>query len=338
MKRNKFLLTGFHFPHHSENSGYDQLRNYLQADYIDAGTFPFFRYPFGTNPKRLNMLLFDLFLKYKVPQYSLVHHLYPENHLIYSVATHRKTKVVTTLHLPVQDFFEKPPENSKDIFLKERRKKVFSRVDSIIVLSSEEKANVQAIFPKVPVSFIPHGVNNFQSFFTPISSMETFNVCTIGYNFRDLTLYEQVVRKALNMYPNWCFHLIGVYKQWKDRFENLPNVIIYPYLSEQEYLTLLAKCHVNFLPLTKATANNVLMEAHSVGTLSLVSYLPAIEDYRLQHTFLFKNFQEAFVTLENISNFEVVQLNQLKASLLQESSKFHWENIAQNILSLYSSL
>ena len=350
---NNLLLTGFHFPHHSENSGYEQIRHFIPADYVDAANFPFFDAPFGTNPKRMNMLLFDLFLKYKIKKFDVVHHLYPENHLIYSITKKTKAKIIGTIHLPVADFLDKPSETPKDVFLKKRRRKLFNLLDGIIVLSSEEVAPTKTMFPNAEVVFIPHGVADFKAYFREIKLVSKQNdmqdnmkdhtqnkieICTIGTNYRDIALYENIVNQARETHSNWHFHLIGVHKEWKDKFKNYPNITIHPYLSEKQYLQVLAKCHINFLPLLKATANNVLLEAHSVGTISVASNLPSVQDYSLLTTLLYDNANQAFTLLEDIANWDIKKLNLLKKQTLEQAIKFHWAKISKEFLDLYMKI
>jgi hypothetical protein len=130
-------------------------------------------------------------------------------------------------------------------------------------MSNSEAQNLMS--KGVNAVFIPHGFN------APVFEKKTLtkycfdasklNVCLLGYNYRDFDMFENAVMKMAESRPDIVFHAVGQRAEEKKRFEKYKNVIIYPYIDDDEYYSLIQACDYNFLPVTFATANNVVMEA-----------------------------------------------------------------------------
>jgi hypothetical protein len=337
MNRNDVLIAGHHCGNLSESAGFEQVATLLPFDYIDANQFWFANSEFGTIPKKLNLLTYEAALRLRGSRYQLIHFLLPEVHLTFSLPSSSKIVKVGTVHLPLDVFKEQ--NLNKHGYVMKLRKNAFDRLDSIITLTRSNEGEIRELFPQADVKFIPHGVYDFSSFFLSQAPAEedVLNIITVGTNFRDLEMYKALASYAKAEGRKWKFHLLGASK-WRPFLIGLENVKIYPYLNEKTYLTLLSQCDIHLLPLTFATANNALLEAHSVGVPSIVSKLDSVKDYSLSTTSFFEDIHSL---IESISAFESYNQStrlKLKKTTLEEAKKFHWAEIASSLESYYQQL
>jgi glycosyltransferase involved in cell wall biosynthesis len=332
------LIAGLHLSNLSENAGFEQVAKFLPFDYVDAGWLPFQDAPFGTLKKRINLTLYELYLKRKIRQYKLVHYIFPELHLTFSQPTNRNIISVGTVHLPL-DWLA---PNARGItwrkeYTRESRKKAFMRFDALVTVTRDNVASLKEHFPDADVRFIPHGVHDNSGYLTKKNSRQDLQIITVGSNFRDFDLLENVVRHAQQNNKKWKFHLVGALKL-AGRFKPYPAMTVHPYLLESEYLRMLSDCDVHLLPLTFATANNAILEAHSVGTPSLASELNSVKDYALSTTMLFTDLDGLITRLNELDGMSVEELNELKERTIRETPAFFWTNIASAFETYYQQL
>ncbi|MFC0296532.1 glycosyltransferase family 4 protein [Geobacillus jurassicus] len=332
---NEILLAGFKFSHHSPSSGYHQLARFINSDYIDASKFPFGDAPLGSKLKQINFMLFELYLMNKTKKYKVVHYLYPEQHLIFSVPSNTKTVSVATIHLDEEWLDAKSNTNRK---LATFRRKAFSQLTGIISLSSDQASRLRDIYPNKNIKFIPHGVNELGFYSHVDLHRQNFVITVIGSNYRDKKTFFEIVKYAQENHSNWRFNLIGVSKDWKEDASRFSNTIIHPFLQEDEYFKVLQSSHVHLLPVEFATANNALLEAHALGVPSVVSNNSGVLDYSLKSTFHFNNVKEAIEILNYISLLPSNEYQSLRLVTKKEASKFYWSTVAKEVLKFYKDL
>lgn len=337
----KSLFAGFRVLHHSESSGYHQVVRFIQSDYFDANKLLFGEYSFESIKKRFNMLFFETFLSFYVRKYDIVHFLYPESHLLWCpLFSKRKTKLVATVHLPFLNEYKNASRDSLKEFVRSYQLKVFNRLDGIITLSKEEAERFKRQFPNAIVRFIPHGITipneSYEIFSEPIFGQEELNIVIIGENFRDLDLIEKLI--SLGAEKKYRFHLLGISRTLKEKVRNYKNVNVYPYLNEIDYHRVIYKCHVHFLPLEQATANNALLEAHALGVPSVCSNLNSIADYSVSTTCFYNNIDEAINKLDYYLECTVDEYWKIRKETQKEAQKYSWDSISKRIQDLYKEL
>ncbi len=336
------LVAGFHIVHHASGSGYDGLVSHLPATYTDADNLMFGHTRFGSLQRKANMLFFDFYLKMIRSKYKIVHFLYPEGHLGFTLAPLKHIKKVATVHLKLDWAHKKHLSefgSFKEYLYAKIRHRAFSQLDGIITLSSANVAEAQRCFPKAKIKFIPHGIHNNSHYFQLLySEHKPFKIITIGMNYRDFEQYKAIVNHAREHQKNWQFHLVGAWSAWRNFFKDYPNVVVHNYLENEAYFSLLNSCHVHLLPLTFATANNSLLEAHSLGIPSIITNLVSVKDYATSDTRFFADLAEAVNHLQWYEQMDITAFNTLRQQIKQEAQRFFWENIAQEVIQFYHEI
>lgn len=343
LNKNNLLIAGFHYSIHSKDSGYDALVRFLPSTFVDANKFLFSKSKIGTNKRRINMLAFELYVKMIQSQYKLIHYIYPEQQFPFSIPKTKRIKSVATFHLDT-DYWAK--RNRADYATLEKflisrfRQHYYQNLDGIITLTRSDVSKFEALFPKAKVQFIPHGVFDKKEFIKHEhhSNELEMNIIIIGTSYRDYDLCKKIISYAQVHKKAWKFHLVSLPKTLKQHFSEFKNTTIYPYLNEDKYFELFSSCHIHFLPLTFATANNALLEAHALGIPSLVSNLPALRDYSVRSTQVFRDDIEAIRLLCDFENTPPSKLNQLRQETLEDAQNFYWKNISAQILDFYQEL
>lgn len=332
-------IAGFKFPHHSESSGYHQLVNYIDCSYINANEM-LLGGKSNSKLTKFNYLLFELnlFIKLRLHKPKIIHYLYPEQHLLLSNPKSSKNISVATIHLD-ESWLEVGGDIGNRKFISLRRR-TYSNLDGIITLSTVQKDRLKKIFPNKNIAFIPHGINEKEKELVNAAKLKknSFIITIVGSNYRDEDQFFRIADVALMEHPNWKFNLIGVSNEWKVRAEKYRNIIVHPFLEEEEYFKVLLNSHIHLLPLKFATANNALLEAHSLGVPSVVTNYQGVSDYSLPTTFKFNNDEEAINILRNINSMEESNYIRLRKETLEKAEKFYWKNIAKQIKSFYTEL
>ena len=341
---NSIAIAGFRFNHMTEESGYQQIAKYINADYIDANNMKSSLGTSGTFKFRVNMLFFEYKLMSLAQKYNLIHFLYPEKHMCFCIPRYNNfsTKYIATMHLPFikesnMSLRKDLKANLKAIWRK-RQLVLLKRCDGIIVLSSQEEKYVRKYFPKVKVRFIPHGINVslYRKEEVIFHKNNLLNIVVIGKNFRDDDMIIKVIKYGSE--KKWRFHLIGSSKYLKIEAKKYSNVIIYPHISTREYVELLAEMDVHFLAVTYASANNALLEASSAGIISVCSDIGGIHDYAVSTTKFYKNLDEAIKLVEDVATMDKCYYCKQRDTTLKEVKKFAWDNVAKETEIFYNDV
>jgi len=316
----KVLYVGFRWIHHAKNGGYDWITHYPDSDYFDARKIPFFgKRLMEKSGGRLALDFTNLKTFFVSRKYEIIHFFHADHLAISRRFISKRSKLFATVHLKTEDFSE-------------RKIELLKRYNAVICLSNSESSFLNS--KGVNAVFIPHGFN------APVFEKKTLtkygfdasklNVCLLGYNYRDFDMFENAVMKMAESRPDIVFHAVGQRAEEKKRFEKYKNVIIYPYLDDDEYYSLIQACDYNFLPVTFATANNVVMEAQALGTVSILPRISGIIDYAEQSENLF--YENAENCLSLFKNLE----KKSKSVLLKEFAKsFEWQKIYDELTKLY---
>ncbi|MBZ9537144.1 glycosyltransferase family 4 protein [Cytobacillus oceanisediminis] len=335
IRKDKILIAGYKFPHHSDSSGYHHLSSFIEGEFLDANRLPFGKAHVDSKIRQVNFILFELAIRLKALKKDVVHYLYPEQHLVFSVPK-KNTIRVATIHLD-EKWLDKNSKIKKK-FLSTRRK-AYEKLDGIICLSSEQASRLRLIYPEKKIRFIPHGINQLGYYEQcDYDRNERFLITIVGSNYRDKELLLEIIGIAAEKHKHWIFNLVGISQEWKKDFADFKNVIIHPFLSENEYFSVMQSSHIHLLPVKFATANNALLEAHTLGVPSLTSNTTGIKDYSIKSTRKFKGAFEAIRQLEDIAHLDNESYRQLRESTKKEAIKFSWEEITKEVLDFYKEL
>ncbi|MBP2628357.1 MAG: hypothetical protein H6Q68_3068 [Firmicutes bacterium] len=329
------LLAGFKFPHHSSCSGYQNLVDYLPGTFIDANKFFLGDSDFGTLRRKINMGLFELFLKFKAPKFKVYHAFYSENHVLFSIPNNANLISVATVHLPL-DWLD--ADKYKGSIWTRMRRNAFQNLNGIITLSKGQVPTLQSLLPKTHIKFIPYGINPIYPRNKMILNREKLKIIVLGSNFRDKYTFFEIVKYAIKYKPDWQFSLVGASNDWKTEALEFPNVKVYPYVSDQEYLKIIEDCHINLLPVTFATANSALLEAHAMGLPSICTNTLGIVDYSLETTKFFEDINSAIRLISNIDEMSESEYYDLRQRTATQATEFFWPSIAKQVVQFYNEL
>jgi glycosyltransferase involved in cell wall biosynthesis len=323
----KVLYSGFTWPHHSKNSGYDKITDYPGADYISVNNVAIGNKSIKKRIyTRLNLYLLDLKTKILRYKYDIVHLIYTEQQLYFPYREMKKNKVVGTIHLnPDFSFFSK-------------RLYCFKTLNAIIVL---KKDLVESIYNKTGVEtyYVPHGFNKpYFRKVIPVNmqgnliNTDMINICVIGSNYRDYNTINVVLQNNVN--KNIFFHFVGQPREIIDVLKLYKNVSIYKYLDNDEYYSLISLCDYNFLPLTFSTANNVLLEAQSLGISSILPNISGISDYAapVPNNIIYNNNDDLQDKLKKLEKKGICEYLKIYAE------KFSWTEIYKQLGKVYNSV
>ena len=315
----KILFVGFKYLHHSYFGGYDWISNYPGADYFDITKIPFIGSRFMCKRGGRFVPSLGAFIALlKSRSYDVVHFFYADRCL--AINKNLSTAFVATTHLRSENYDNKYLTTLK-------------KCSCVITLSSDEAYKLKSI--GINAIFIPHGFNipSFQQELTAGFDCTKINIFYAGSNYRDGETFLSITEYMKSECPNMIFHAVGQNKTWKEKLKGKSNIIVYEHLSDNEYYTLLCNCDYNFLPLTFATANNALLEAQSLGVVSILPKISGITDYACEKENLFySGFSDLTALFQKLNK-------RTSCSLLKDySKKFEWKNIYSELSKLYEGL
>lgn len=333
---NKLVYVGFGFHHHlGGHAGYHQIANYLKYDYyVDAQGFynncAKKRSNFGRRIR--HYILSHLCFGFNAfPWYLLkciwmaltkghltFHFIYGENLFFDSrLLKIRGCKTVVTLHQPVEWFMQKPSWQ-----------KYLKSVDHVILVGETEVPLFKKLTGKDNVSFIPHGICS--DFYCPDNNINReYMVLTVGNWLRDFQFADKVYQKLLEDDCN--LKIVVVSNPENQRFiTRNSRVQFLSGITDEELRDLYRKTACLFLPLTRFTANNALLEAGAVGCPILIasnypdnSYVPD----------LFINLQSMQVELVTSEIQKMVKKQQTSYELSKYVyDNYSWDRVAQETL------
>jgi len=325
------LMIRHIYPHHSKLGGSGVLCDYLPGIELRATDWPWGSATEGSRKWKVGRRILDVGIMTLANHYRLIHFIHSEFHPAFTYRTLRRiaprTKLLGTVHLPL------------DYYSLENSLHAFRNLHGIIALAKWQVEQVQDLLPMVKARWVPCGFNMSHALRgQPPTIPDTFNVITIGSNYRDWVIQERILDLASSKHPDWRFHMVGLPAKQKMLYASRPNVVIHGRLNDIEYLSLIEACHTLLLPLSFATNNTAVLEAYSVGTPTLCSNLPAIHDYAISTTRTFDSAEQAIATLEERCGWSLEQTHMVRSTTIKEGLRFDWRNIAKEVLGVYKEL
>lgn len=274
----KLVYIGFAYKHHNgTHAGYQHIKDILQYDHLiecqKEFEFLFFDVKEASLFKRLFRRLYAVtfgdgcpFAMFRALLYSWIH---PEDvcfHIIYGDNIYAKFfyklrrknhKVVATVHQPFDNYMRSQKMKNKLLW-----------PDEVIILSNNELSEFNEFVGKDNVSYIPHGICT--NFYKPLSKKksDTKSVLMVGNWLRDFDLAEKVFQKLHTEYPEIRIDMVGS----KANEKRFANIVDYHHgISDDELLHLYQNCSLVYLPLSRFTANNALLEAAATGCKLIIA-------------------------------------------------------------------
>ena len=168
--------------------------------------------------------------------------------------------------------YHQPPEVLDEVI----RKDNVARSDCIVVVAPEQLEFFKTLTAPEKIRLILHGIDT--KYFKPAMRTRadhTVRCVTVGHNYRDYKTVRQVAEK-LSGERNIEFYVVS---PRPTGMEGLPNVTVYKGINDERLLELYQQADILFMPLTKATANNALLEGIACGLPVLSTALPSVQAY-----------------------------------------------------------
>lgn len=291
------LYSGFRHDHHNAGAGYDRVVP-DGAAFVCGNMLPFGKQKIGSKGRSLNFLIVDVLTFFRGLRCSVIHYIYPENTAYVSALALKALgkRIVFTIHLK-EDFWVGEPSS---IFYKLKQINLRS-ADLVITLSQAQARHLQEIFPDKKIRFIKHGLefrNELLSDDIVARRRERPKLVVVGSNYRD---FEMLRRISLDMGKRGMeLHLVGTGLSPAYFGDGAGNLVIHGRLSTSEYENLLLESFAMVLPLTFATANNALLEAHKFALPVVCSDIEGVRDYATSSTRFFKSLDAFWQTIDSL--------------------------------------
>lgn len=273
----QLVYVGFAFQHHKgTHAGYHQIKNYINYNYIiDCQSYyEKSLHPYSSLIGRLKCAIQYRLLGYTVfPWYIfrvlwlgithdnlIFHFIYGENIFCPWIKKfiRKRNVIVCTLHQPFAYF-----QTSN------KTKKIVRLSDYIILVANTEIEQFKEMTGKDNVYYIPHGVST-DFYKTDTSIKKEHMLLTVGNWLRDYKFANDVYLKLLGI-DNLLEIYVVTNASNRTYISNNPRIHFYTGITDEQLLLLYQKSAVLFLPLTKYTANNALLEAGAAGCNIVIS-------------------------------------------------------------------
>jgi glycosyltransferase involved in cell wall biosynthesis/GT2 family glycosyltransferase len=217
------------------------------------------------------------------------------------------------------------------------RKDMISQWDCIVIVAPEQQEIFSRFTSPEKIRLILHGIDT--TYFKPLrrpSQDDTVRCITVGHNYRDYKMVRQV---AEQLKGDRRIEFIAVSPR-PTGLEGLPNVSIYKGVTDDRLLQLYQQADILFMPLTKATANNALLEGIACGLPVLSTALPSVKAYLPgpEAILIDKNDSQSFsdAILHLVAHPSLRQRMAIAAR--KRAEELDWSNIAPQYEAIYAQL
>ena len=335
----ELVYIGFAFEHHKgTHAGYHQIKEYLAYDKVfDVQSWYESCHHLS---KRWYKKVFYKISKWifgtTIPPYYLLkliwmgwthnnlvyHFIYGENtYFDFSRMIRKGNKLVCTFHQPVEWF-------QNDTW-----KKRIRSLDAVILVGKSEIDLFKMLTERDNVFFLPHGIDT--DFYKPDHiTTKKHLLLTVGNWLRDYEFADKVYQRLLQVDEQ--LRIIVVAKE--DRTSCVhqhERLQILSGISDEELRALYLQSSVLFLPLTRYTANNSLLEASSCGC-NIVIASDALDNTYIPEEYLHTCPMEVDKTITVIRNAFSLSYNTDLSNYIKKV--YSWEMTSHEIKQLLNEI
>lgn len=154
-----------------------------------------------------------------------------------------------------------------------------------------------------------------------IPKSQKTRVLFMGSLKRDFKLLNDIVSKT----PFVEFDILMGNNKFSDDFENLPNVTLYPFLSEDELLNVMQNADISLSPMRDTVGSNVIVTSMAVGLAMVVSDVGSIRDYLDDtNSFFCENLDDYVDSIKKLA-FNKSTLSSMKKSSRKKAEQINLE-------------
>ncbi|MFM0167499.1 glycosyltransferase [Paraburkholderia sediminicola] len=328
------LYSGFRHDHHNDGAGYDRVVP-DGAAYVCGNVLPFGTRPIGTKGRSLNFLIVDILTFLRGLRFPVIHYIYPENTAYVSsfILKALGKRIVFTIHLG-EDFWVGEP---RSLFYKLKQLNLRC-ADFVITLSQDQEHRLHDIFPGKTVKFLKHGLefkNETLSSEVVASRRNASKLLVVGNNYRDFDTLKKIATDLKK--HNMELHLVGTGLSGADFNGSSENVVAHGRLTAGEYEKLLLESFAMVLPLTFATANNALLEAHKFALPAICSDIDGVSDYATSSTRFFTSVDEFWREIDSLRALSVDEYSSLCFAGRDDAEKIYdWSVLQKDTQEFFS--
>jgi glycosyltransferase involved in cell wall biosynthesis len=161
--------------------------------------------------------------------------------------------------------------------------KSWSKLATVVAVSTSQVDYLTSALPDVPVVFVPHGVD--VRFFTPPAPCaehrllhDPLRILTVGRHLRDFAVLERSVVQLRERLGACEFTVVNPPEPVRARLTELGASCRYG-MSDESLRDLYRDSDLMLLPLSDSTANNALLEAMASGLPTVVSAVGGVPEY-----------------------------------------------------------
>lgn len=338
---NKFLIH-HRSKHHSNNSGYGKL-----IDYLDVKTI----YGSISVPYKVAKIISSLSSKTagnydsasvlkEIELFKQLRNNNDKRHIVHYLNAERDIRHLVNFQkrFPLTTFcasFHKPPNILKEAIT---TTKYLKKLHGAIAVGSNQVAFLQEWLQLDNVTYIPHGVDT--NYFVPdTSKKEEKTLLFVGQHLRDFETFNYCIPKIAaaikNLKVNVIIHPAYVHKVLPHK-----SIQIYSGVNDAQLLDFYQRASMLFLPLVDVTACNSILEGLACG-LPIVSTKVGGNATYLEGTaniLLPKGDLDSYIAavVETINAQD--KLTAIGASSRKKAMEYDWKNIAACVNGFYNKL
>ena len=264
---------------------------------------------------------------------QIFHFLYGENLYRYlgnlKKFIPRQNAVVATYHTPAWRMQELVTEWTH-----------LQKLDAMVVMAESQREYLQILAPRVPVHFIPHGVNT--DYFHPLAKEPhpksgPIKLLCVGAHLRDFAVFAAVARNLLTIDPEIEFHLVCNTKDAAS-VPDQPNIRKWSAVTDADLLRVYQTSTALLLPLIDATANNALLEGMACGLPIISTDLPGVHDYTAKECRVLAPRGDVSAMTEIVRSIHSLNLPAMADASRRQAQTLAWGQIRSRLKTLYQSL